>query len=523
MGKRVLLTGPFTRESIAGMRWVTPPLGVHHIASYLNSRGHDTHVYDCNMPGICPFEETVKTGWDIIGFSILEATVEYDLAKIHEAKRLHPDALLVAGGTGASLNYQTLFEKSLLDIVILGEGEIPMLELCNGKPLDEIDGIIFRRHAKPMTKELWQEIRTGLDIKAMQVDKYWRQTAGLYDNPDFNEINTFRIFTTNFCPMGCHFCTLTKLRQYACGKNTPVIALPIPQVMEMIKKIRAEYPQCKQIFIVDDDAFLLPNRTVELCESIINLKNENYLPQDLRFICLTNINRLNEENLPLIADAGFRVLSIGVESTSQHVLDSYNKKQTVEQIFRVTEMILRHGIRPYYTAIFWHPFARVEDLLIDLSGFRKLADMGAGLSLEQRLIPLHGTKFWEDGMPCKSTRIKIGGTDDEIVKPIAWLPVDPEVLKLFKIFEEIYPKFRKWRMDTEEKERHLEKNWQSKTILDCAEFVLRERYNIRVKEPVLLSSDIVKIELALAQYGDMRIDTTGNIIEEKEEDMYEST
>ena len=236
MAKRVLLITPNTKESIFSLRYVTAPLGCHYISSWLNAHGHYAKIWDCNLYDK-NFADTVKEGWNIISFSVLDATVEYDLARIHEAKRLYPNALLVAGGTGASLNYQKLFEKSPLDVVVLGEGETPMLEICNEKPLYEIDGIVFRRYAKPMTKELWQEIRTGLDIKAMQADRYWRQTANLYENPDFNEINTFRIFTTNFCPMNCNFCTLTKLRQYTCGKTTPVIALPVSQVIEMIRKI----------------------------------------------------------------------------------------------------------------------------------------------------------------------------------------------------------------------------------------------------------------------------------------------
>ena len=48
--------------------------------------------------------------WDIIGFSILDATIEYDISKINKARALAPKAILVGGGSQATLNYQTLFD-----------------------------------------------------------------------------------------------------------------------------------------------------------------------------------------------------------------------------------------------------------------------------------------------------------------------------------------------------------------------------------------------------------------------------
>ena len=182
--KKVLRVGPSTPRAITDLRFVTSPLGVHYIATYLNAYGHKAEVYDCNIAlnNGKSFADTVKgDDWDIIGFSCLEACIEYDIARIHEAKRLKPKVLLVAGGTGASLNYQTLFEKSPLDIVILAEGEVPMLDLCEDVYFQEIDGIVFRKYAKVLNQGEWKDIRKDLDVEAMIADKYWERTASLND------------------------------------------------------------------------------------------------------------------------------------------------------------------------------------------------------------------------------------------------------------------------------------------------------------------------------------------------------
>ena len=65
--KNVLLVAPFTGGDLFKHRWVTPSLGLWRIASYLNRRGHNCSVYDCNLDDKS-FDEVLVQDWDIIGF-----------------------------------------------------------------------------------------------------------------------------------------------------------------------------------------------------------------------------------------------------------------------------------------------------------------------------------------------------------------------------------------------------------------------------------------------------------------------
>ncbi|GAG97319.1 unnamed protein product, partial [marine sediment metagenome] len=169
---------------------------------------------------------------------------------------------------------------------------------------------------------------------------------------------------------------------------------------------------------------------------------------------------------------GTRVLSVGVESTSQYKLDSMAKKQKVEMIWEKTKMILKTSIRPYYTALLFTPHDRIEDLLADLHGFRKLSSMGVGLSIEPYLIPLPGTVFWEEKIPMSMRWVDIEGTKVRIKKGFAWPPIDKKVREIFDCFENWYPKYKKYRFD-KDGVTHREKNYQSGIILDALEIVLR--------------------------------------------------
>lgn len=509
---KVLLLGPSTKEAITNTRWVTAPLGVHYIASFLNANGHDAEVFDINISS-CSLENMIlKNDWDIIAFSSQESTLEYDLANIHLAKKLRPNSILVAGGTGATLNYLLYFNKSPLDIVVQAEGEFPMLHLCtmleqkgwDNAPLHTIKGLIIRSRAEILTPEKYWEIRKYLDVKAMKAQQYWDKTALLYDNPDYNEINTFRLYTTSYCPMNCAFCALTRLRKYSTGQNVPVLSLSVEQIVFLIKKVLNEYKNCNQIFFVDDDFFIQRKRGIDFCNEIIRLKSIGEIPEYLRFICLTNINRIDENNIDLIAKAGFRVLSVGVESLSQHVLDSLDKKQTVEKIWDVTKLILSRGVKPYYTLILFAPDSKVEDLVVDLKGFRKLGEMGVGLSIEPVFIPLQGTRFSEEGSLERKRKVLIEGTNEFIYKGFAWVPKKMDTYTIFEHFEKIYPKYRKYCFSNNFV-KHKEKNFQAYIILDVLEFVLMESRVIKKKV-----NNVYNVLDELNKMNDIVVDVAGN-------------
>lgn len=585
--KRILIVGPNTKESIFDSRWVTAHQGSHWWASRLNAHGHFASTYDMNLqPGEDPdnpdrkkvtLEEIFKKGmpgyydgscwldsdkkpnlnwipytdllnlftlegksiydpeiiwqpWDIIGFSILDATIEYDLAKINLARQLAPQALLVGGGSQATLNYQTIFDKSKLDMVVLGQDPFAMLRIANEEKFSLFEprsaaGIVMRNHAVEMTKEAWRDWAYELDFHAMHQDLYWKKTACLYDNPQFQDINTFRLFIHNFCPVNCAYCTLTGQQRSATGKPTKAVGLEGNDTVQIILRVLDKYPQTHQIFFCDDDFLLTPAWETSFNHAMIAAKESGDIPKELGFICLTNINRLDEASIERCAKSGFRVLSIGVESVSQWKLNSMNKPQTPERIWKVTELILKYGIKPYYTLLIHTPYERPEDMVVDINGFRRMAKMGVGLSIEPYLMPLHGTIFHEADVPTRNKVIPIEGSRETIKKGTAWLPVRPDSFAIFEKFEKYFPRFKKWRYDSDAGVKHKEKNYYSQVIMDCQEWILKtffhdlmadlEDRGILLDENKIHPSLTHTIKETLDAMGDYDVDSVGSVIKRK--------
>ena len=585
--KRVLMIGPNTKESIFDSRWVTAHQGSHWWASRLNAHGHFASTYDMNLkPGEIQkepdyprvsLEELFKKGmpgwidetehpilrngpigwrpytdlldlfslkrksiddpliawkpWDIIAFSILDATIEYDISKIIKARELAPNALLVGGGSQATLNYQTIFDKSPLDMVVLGQDPWALLRIANEETVSlfkpkAAEGIVMRNHAKPVTTEEWTDWAYELDFVAMHQDLYWEKTACLYDNPQFQDINTFRLFMHNFCPVNCAYCTLTGLQRAATGKPTKAVGLDGNHTVQIILRVLKHYPQTHQIFFCDDDFLLTPQWEKGFNEAVIAAKEQGILPKELGFICLTNINRLDEAGIDRCARAGFRVLSIGVESVSQWKLNSMNKPQTPERIWKVTKQILAAGIKPYYTLLAHTPYERPEDMVVDINGFRKMSEMGVGLSIEPYLMPLHGTIFFEADVPTRYKIIPIEGSMETIKKGTAWMPARKDTLEIFLKFEKYFPRYKKMRYEADKAIRHKEKNYYSHVIMDAQELVLKAFFTplldelaargIAIEKPTFV--DFMEAQGTidgLDMMDDFDVDSVGSVVKRK--------
>src|SRR4029077_10148546 len=148
---RVLLVGPYDPHC-GEYTFLAPPLGVWRLAGVLQAAGVRTQVFDpncCSGPPQRALEcETLNGAWDVIGISTTGMTLRYDLELAHLARRFAPRALMVAGGMEATFRPDLVFELGPFDLVVLGEGERPLLDLVTrlraGQGVEGISGTAQR-------------------------------------------------------------------------------------------------------------------------------------------------------------------------------------------------------------------------------------------------------------------------------------------------------------------------------------------------------------------------------------------
>lgn len=456
---KVLLFCPNMGENAAEKNFLAPAFGLERLAAYIRKKaGVEVDICDLNTD---EFPKDIAE-YEIIGFSIYHYTLENDLSLIHKCKRISPSSLLIAGGVEATFNYKQIFENSPIDMIILGEGEKPFLELINLKKANQnikkIRGIVVRgdggitltNYNTPLNQTEFEEATLSIDFKKIEVRKYWTVNASHYKKPNYLEINAIRIFTGNYCPYRCAFCSSTNFLNFSSGgKKVELVYLPPDGVIKLIKNALEARPETKTIIFDDDNFMLNKKRVIKLCNKILENKNNNKLPQDLSFICQGRIDAISSiydsKNLELMRKAGFRMFLCGVESFSQHILDNLNKKIRVNMIWKAIDAMLEAEIKPHLYIILFTPWTTQEDLKMSLKCIVNYIEKGCDFGVNEyiQLLPGSDLMINKQNYKIRHKNIKNEEFGIKFQKEELLLPNDPEVMKIADKLDSNIEDFRK--------------------------------------------------------------------------------
>lgn len=436
--KNILLVTPTSPNDAGLTKWLCPNLGIERIAWYLKAHGHYAETYDTNLyksTGIgTSLEEKIKEKtWDIIGFSILEEGICEDIYNMIMAHKLCSDALIIAGGQEAQFNYQTILDKSPARIVVLGEGEKPVLDIANGVPLESIPGIVMKNTANLLTREEFKEATELIGYEELPYEKYWDYYVQLYKSngqeitPEISQrIHTIRLYTRNHCPLKCKFCSSTCfLPQAASRKNVPIVDITGEDLINLLKRIIKAHPRVETFFFTSDNFCSNKKKLKEFCKMLIEEK------LGVSFISFARIDNFDEETIALLKEAGFRTFNIGVESYDQAILDSYGKKYKVEIIDRNLKLLKEYGIKSSPGFVLCGPKATLDQvektarfILYQLE--KDISYAGFQLAVQ----PLKGSQFEQEYEEFETEIRPIPGTDISIKKDHFIKCIDPEVREM---------------------------------------------------------------------------------------------
>src|SRR6266404_3826716 len=466
---RVLLIGPYDPHC-GEYTFLAPPLGVWRLAGVLESSGVETKVFDpncCREPPQRALErELLNSPWSIVGVSTTGMTLRFDLELAHIARRVRPEALIVAGGMEATFRPELMFELGPFDLIVLGEGERPLMDLAvrlrAGRPVDGIAGTAWRREdgkilSMPQRALNREELRDAIystPYAKMPYSAYWERLEAAYRlgalpskaarEAHLAEIRSVRLITLNYCPMGCTFCSATNFLHEAQGSVASIARLGADECLHMIERIVAAHPRARTIIFQDDIfSFTRDHRILPLCEGIIAAKQSGRIPSQLQFISTNRIDAMTPERLSAMRRAGFRVLGFGIESFSQRVLAEFNKAQIHRHIEPMLTAALAAGITPFLDLILSSPHAGLEDVAETLRQAYRWLREGCEIGMYPYVIPFSGAAFAKDPALAPYThhvRRQVAGTGISWQQPAKILPMDPVVteviLRMERSFEE---------------------------------------------------------------------------------------
>ena len=451
-----LLIGPYDPHC-GEFTFLAPPLGVWRLSGVLEAAGIETKVFDPNCCREAPqraLERELRSGaWDIVGVSTTGMTLRFDLELAHIVRRVTPEAFIVAGGMEATFRPELMFELGPFDLVVLGEGERPLLELAArlraGQPLGGIagtvernrDGKIIRIPQRALTRDELRDAIYSTPYDKMPYSAYWERLESAYRigalpskaarEAHLAEIRSVRLITLNYCPMGCTFCSSTNFLHEAQGSVASLARLEADECLTMIERIVAAHPRVRTIIFQDDIfVFTRDHRILPLCDGIIAAKRVGRIPRQLQFISTNRIDAMSSERLTAMSRAGFRVLGFGVENFSPKVLGEFNKAQIHRHIEPMLSTALASGVTPFLDLILSSPHATLEDVGQTLREAYRWLRAGCEIGMYPYVIPFSGSAIARDPNFLPQTHYahqRVAGTDITWHQPVKILPVDPIV------------------------------------------------------------------------------------------------
>ena len=495
----VLLVGPYDPHC-GEYTFLSPPLGVWRLAGVLADEGARARVFDPNCCDGPPEQELTRVlrreAWDVVGFSTTGMTLRFDLALAHLARRVSSRSLLLAGGMEATFNPADMFRLGPFDLVVLGEGERPLLELLarirDGAPLGEIPGTAFRG-ADGGVRRLPQAALTRIELRdaifrtpyeRMPYRAYWERLERAYRvgalptkadrEARLAEIRSVRLITLNYCPMACTFCSSTNFLNSAQDGVARLGRLDAEECLTMLRRIVGAYPDVRTI-IFQDDIFVFPtdHRIEPLAEGILDAKRRGDLPPDLQFISTNRIEAMTPRRLTALRRAGFRVLGFGIENFSPTVLEEFNKARIHPHIRPVLRTALDVGITPFLDMIMTSPRCTLEDLAENIRQAYEWVLAGCEVGMYPYVIPFSGAAMANDPQlkpHTLYTRHRVRGTAVAWDQPSKIPPIDPVVRRAIL---EIESSFEKCLERLETGVAHLPSRVRSLLWVACSVPVLR--------------------------------------------------
>ncbi|MBW1777152.1 MAG: radical SAM protein [Deltaproteobacteria bacterium] len=328
--------------------WTTlwPPVSMAQVASVLEEKGIAVKVTDAGAEDI---DEKgleallVRFSPDVLMINTSTPSIDHDLTMAALAKRLLPDVATVAFGIHVSELPRACMEaEKALDFIIHNEPEHTTVDLVdtlkNGGDFSKILGLTYRDKDRIVTNPPRPYIK---DLDALPFPAWHRVDISRYVLPHSRR-PYLKVTPARGCPYHCVFC----VAQGYYGKRLR---------MRSVESVMAELKYDIQRYGVTDFFFWTETFTmnrkfvIELCR---RMQDENL---QVRWVCNSRVDTIDEEMLSSMKAAGCWMISYGVESSSQEILDRSKKGITVEQIKEACRMTRKAGIQMTAHIVFGLP------------------------------------------------------------------------------------------------------------------------------------------------------------------------
>jgi anaerobic magnesium-protoporphyrin IX monomethyl ester cyclase len=314
----ILLINPYLTRPEGSFRKRTqsclPSLGLGYIASVLEKEAIRVRIVDTEAEEIS-LEEFPKRlrgenyRYEFIGITAVSSTINTALKMARICKQAFQKSKIVLGGVHPTVLPEEVLANEFVDYVIRGEGEYSFLELAEGKKVNEILGLSYKRNGDIVHNLLREPIE---DLDALPFPAYhlmpikrYHPTPGLY-----KRLPGIGIIGSRGCPFKCTYCASQSI--WPSGKK--VRFRSAKNILEEIKFLIRNF-EIKEIFFHDDMFTARRSLVSALCEKIINGGI------DLTWVCMSRVDAIDEDILRLMKEISLKQVEKAVALTKKVGID----------------------------------------------------------------------------------------------------------------------------------------------------------------------------------------------------------
>lgn len=306
-------------------------LGLAYVHAYLGTylgENSDCEVRSLNLARSPNWQEEIAS-WqpDLVGISVNIFSLPTSIA-VAKYCREATSALLVVGGPQVTLEGAAFLDHyPIFDCAVLGEGEVTFLEIVQAgaerSQLPVIAGLAYRDGTSVKV--------SGPRAPIANLDELPFIRPALFDK---GRINFYPILSSRGCPYTCNFCPNAMIWSPKWRARSP------ENVVDEIALRCAEGADGVAFW---DDVF---NLDMKRAKAIFRGIVERGLKVRITFPNGVRIDRLDDELVSLMRDAGTVRVAFGLENVDPETMANVGKRLSIERAASGVALLKKYGFRP---------------------------------------------------------------------------------------------------------------------------------------------------------------------------------
>jgi hopanoid biosynthesis associated radical SAM protein HpnJ len=366
--------------------WLTYPAGMLPDSKLLDAPPHKVSI-----------EQTVAMAKDFELLVLFTSTPGFhvDVKMASMMKDLNPKMKVCFVGPPVTVEPEKCLRTSkAIDFVVRKEFDHQIVDFANGKPLEELPGVSFRKGDGFMHNPDGPVIE-NLDELPWASKVYKRDLDFTRYNVPFLKHPFVSIYTSRGCPAQCTFCLWPQTHS---GHRWRLRS--VSDVVNEVKWIKENFPGIQEVFFDDDTFNYRKERTIQLCKELAKV--------GMTWSCTSRVTT-DYDTLAAMKDAGGRLMIVGYESGDQQILKNIKKGATVDMARRFTANAHKLGLKIHADFIVGLPGETRDSIETTINFAKELDCETIQVSVAH---PYPGTEFYDHVV--KNGLITLDSMTDEV-------------------------------------------------------------------------------------------------------------